>query len=296
MSSAHVPQQRASAPEQRTLLITGCSSGLGRFSADFLRARGFRVVASARREADVERLRDAGFDAVLLDLTSSSSIQSASETVLALCQGALFGVVHNAGVETLGALEDLSRDDLRACFEINVFGTIELTTRLLPAMRAQHFGKIVFISSSNSNGFGYPFMGPGNASKCALECLASSLNRELSHSGISVSSVCPGEISTSLFANMLSRSEHVLSSGTSKHAAAYALLKKRFTLPSDESTTRNLTTVARAIARLLESETPARRMVVPWSAKLHYLAHLALPEWLQDKLLYRRTRELFTHG
>ncbi|HYQ42073.1 MAG TPA: SDR family NAD(P)-dependent oxidoreductase [Polyangiaceae bacterium] len=292
MSSIHSQHDaRTAALESRTVLLTGCSSGIGRFTAEYLRSRGFRVLATARKDDDVQRLRDDGFEALLLDLNSTDSIQSATQSVLKFCDGALYGVVHNAGVEFLGALEDLGSDELRLCFETNVFGTMELTTRLLPAFRAQNFGRIVFVSSSNSNGFGYPYMGPGNASKCALECLATSLKRELAATKISVSTVCPGEISTNLLLNMVRRSERVLSSATSRHAHAYARLKKSFSSAPGDPSTRNLRPVAQAIALLLESKAPARRIVVPLSAKLHYLAHLTLPEWLQDKLLYRRMRE-----
>jgi NAD(P)-dependent dehydrogenase (short-subunit alcohol dehydrogenase family) len=278
------------------VLVTGCSSGLGRFTADFLRARGWQVIPTARTDEDVARLREDGFDALLLDLTSTSSIQTASQRALDLGGGALHGVVHNAGMEILGALEDLERDDLRSCFETNVFGTMELTARLVPAFRERNAGRIIFISSSNSNGFGYPFMGPGNASKCALECLATTLKRELSSTSITVSTVCPGELPTNILHNMVRRSGHLLASRTSKHARAYDLLKARFSAPVERASNESLFQVAGAIAQLLESQEPRRRVVVPFSAALHYLAHAVLPDWLQDRLLYRRmTKEFGFH-
>lgn len=277
----------------RSILVTGCSSGLGRFTAGFLRSRGWRVIATARREADVARLCDDGFEGLALDLNSTSSIAEACDRAIDITEGSLSGLVNNAGVEVLGAVEDLSRDELRLCFETNVIGTFELTGRLLPAFRRQRFGRIVFVSASNSNGFGYPFLGPGNASKSALETLASSLKRELRHTGISVSSVCPGELSTSLLGTMLNNSQHLLSSCKSVHAKTYSLLGKGFSSANAEATPSNLVPVAEAIARLLESNSPPRRVVVPLSAKLHYLAHAALPEWAQDVLLFRRMKTLF---
>jgi NAD(P)-dependent dehydrogenase (short-subunit alcohol dehydrogenase family) len=279
-----------------TVLVTGCGAGLGRFTAGFLRARGWHVVPTARTADDVASLQKQGFPALRLDLNSSSSIAAASEQVSNAGEGVLHGVVHNAGIEILGALEDMSRDDLRACFETNVFGALELTARLMPRFRRQDFGRIVFISSSNSNGFGYPFMGPGNASKCALECLATTLKRELAPTRITVSTVCPGELPTAILSNMLRRSEHLLASPRSNHAATYQRLRARFSARPAPSNQRNLRPVAEAVDRLLDSESPARRVVVPFSAAVHYLSHLVLPEWLQDKLLdWRMKKDLRVH-
>jgi len=277
--------------ECKAVLVTGCSSGLGRFTADFLRRKGWRVIVTVRKETDAERLRSDGFESLLLDLNSSASIKEAAEGVLDSTDGALHGLVNNAGVEFLGAIEDLSRDDLRQCFETNVFGTMELTSRLIPAFRRQQFGRIVFISASNSNGFGYPFLGPGNATKAALEILATTLKRELRHTGISVSTVCPDELSTQLLPNMLRYSQHVVSSEKSAHAQTYSLFHKIYSHPAVESATNKLLPVAGAIARILASDSPPRRIVVPLSAKLHYFAHAVLPEWLQDVLLFRTMKK-----
>jgi NAD(P)-dependent dehydrogenase (short-subunit alcohol dehydrogenase family) len=205
----------------------------------------------------------------------------------------LAGLVNNAGVELLGAIEDLSRDDLRLCFETNVFGTFELTNRFIPTFRRQRGGRIVFVSASNSNGFGYPFLGPGNASKSALEVLATTLKRELRHTGISVSTVCPGELPTSLLRKMLGYSAHVLDRDTTVHGRAYASFAELFARPHAEPTADQLQPVAATIARLLTSERPRRRVVVPLSAKLHYLGHTLLPEWAQDLLLFRKMRRSY---
>ena len=279
--------------ERKTVLVTGCSSGLGKHVAEVLKRKGWLVLATARKQADAAKLREEGFESLLLDLNSSASIKEAADCVLEMTQGNLLGVVNNAGVEFLGAVEDLSRDDLRFCFETNLFGTIELTNRLIPAFRSQRCGRIIFVSASNSNGFGYPFLGPGNASKGALEILATTLKRELRHTGICVSTVCPDELSTSLLGNMLGYSRHLLSSGKSVHTGTYSLLEKRFSQPPAEDTARKLSMVAEAIARLLASDHAPRRVVLPLSAKLHYLAHALLPESLQDVLLFRRMKQYF---
>jgi len=277
--------------EGKAVLVTGCSSGLGKFTAEILRRKGWRVLATARKQADVARLREEGYESFLLDLSSSPSITEAAESALTLTQGNLHGVVNNAGVEFFGAVEDLSRDDLRFCFEVNLFGAIELTNRLIPAFRQRRFGRIVFVSASNSNGFGYPFLGPGNASKGALEIFATTLNRELRHTGISVSTVCPDELSTSLLGNMLAYSRHVFSSPNSVHTDTYSLMQKSFAQAPTGNGADKLAVVAEAIATLLASEKPARRLVVPLSARLHYLAHAILPEWVQDVLLFRKMNQ-----
>jgi NAD(P)-dependent dehydrogenase (short-subunit alcohol dehydrogenase family) len=277
--------------EQKAVLVTGCSSGLGRFTADFLMGKGWRVIVTARKECDALMLHNDGFESLLLDLNSSASIKEAAESVADITGGALYGLVNNAGIEFLGAIEDLSREDLKLCFETNVFGSIELTNRLIPIFRRQHFGRIIFISASNSNGFGYPFLGPGNATKSALEILATTLKRELRSTGICVSTVCPDELSTHLLVNMLRYSHHVLSEEKSAHTQTYSLLRNKFSHPAIECAPNKLLSVAGAIARILASKNPPRRVVAPFSAKLHYFAHAVLPEWLQDFLLFHKMKK-----
>jgi NAD(P)-dependent dehydrogenase (short-subunit alcohol dehydrogenase family) len=172
-----------------------------------------------------------------------------------------------------------------------VFGAMELTGRLIPAFRKRHFGRIVFVSASNSNGFGYPFLGPGNASKAALEVLATTLKRELKGTGISVSTVCPGELPTRLLTNMLGYSQHVFSLDNSAHARTYRLLKEKFSRAAGADAAKTLRPIAAAIARILASGSPPRRIVAPLTAKLHYLAHAALPERLQDALLFDKMKK-----
>ncbi|NLL12839.1 MAG: SDR family NAD(P)-dependent oxidoreductase [Fibrobacter sp.] len=277
--------------EQKTVLITGCSSGLGRFTSDYLSKKGFRVIATVRKESDAVNLRKAGLECLLLDLNSSASIKENAEKVLEITNGVLFGLINNSGIELLGAVEDLSRDDLRLCFETNLFGTIELTNSFIPVFRKQHGGKIIFISASNSNGFGYPFLGPGNATKSALETIASALKRELRYTGISVSTVCPDELCTSLLPNMLRYSQHIITGNKSVHSRSYSLLHQKFSHPhTAKNANYKFEIIARSIVKILHSNNPPRRIVAPFSARLHYLAHAILPEWLQDILLFHKMK------
>ena len=132
---------------QKSLLITGCSSGIGRCLAEGLQQRGYRVFATARKSKDVAALGQAGFEAYSLDLASSESIKRTVDEVLQQSGGHLYGLINNGAYGQPGAVEDLSRDLLRTQFETNLFGTHELTTLLLPAMRSAGEGRILQISS-----------------------------------------------------------------------------------------------------------------------------------------------------
>jgi len=171
----------------KTLLITGCSSGIGLRAAEIMRERGWRVFASARRPESVEALRQAGFeDALQLDLDDSHSIARAVETVLDRSGGRLDALFNNGAYGQPGAVEDLSRAVLRAQFETNLFGWLDLTNRIIPVMRAQGHGRIV-MNSSVLGLVALPFRGAYNASKFALEGLTDTLRLELYGSGIQVS-------------------------------------------------------------------------------------------------------------
>ena len=177
----------------KSILITGCSSGIGLCAARLLRERGYRVFATARQAGDVERLVSEGFEAVRLDLADSASIQSAVSQVLAASGGSLYGLFNNGAYGQPGAVEDLSRDVLREQFETNLFGTHELTNLVIPVMRRQGYGRIV----QNSSVLGFAamrFRGAYNASKFALEGLTDTLRLELIGSGVHVSLVEPGPI------------------------------------------------------------------------------------------------------
>ncbi len=185
----------------RTLLITGCSSGIGRRAAELMQARGWRVFATARRPESVTELRQAGFeDALQLDLDDSDSIARAVETVLGRTGGRLDALFNNGAYGQPGAVEDLRREVLRAQFETNLFGWLELTNRIIPVMRSQGHGRIV-MNSSVLGLVALPFRGAYNASKFALEGLTDTLRLELHGSGITVSLIEPGPIESRFRAN-----------------------------------------------------------------------------------------------
>ncbi|MDH3389586.1 MAG: SDR family NAD(P)-dependent oxidoreductase, partial [Gammaproteobacteria bacterium] len=160
--------------EQRSVLVTGCSSGIGECVAQGLHARGYRVFASVRNADDRAALQQAGIECLVLDYADSASIQSAVEQVLEQTGGRLYALFNNGAYGQPGACEDLSREAMRQQFETNVFGWMELTNRLIPVMRAQGYGRI--IQNSSILGFvAMPMRGAYNASKYAIEGFSDTL-------------------------------------------------------------------------------------------------------------------------
>ena len=164
--------------DKHTVLITGCSSGIGLATAQVLKARGWNVIASARKAEDVQRLKQLGLRAVQLNIADPASIEGALNETLTLTGGRLDALVNNAGLAIPGAVEDLSREILQRQFDANFFGTLELTNSALPIMRRQGHGRIVMISSILGR-VAMPWRGAYNASKFALEGLTDTLRLEL---------------------------------------------------------------------------------------------------------------------
>ena len=165
----------ARALSARSILITGCSSGIGLASAREMKARGWRVFATARKPEDLKRLRDeVGVESLYLDYTEPDSIEEAARHVLEATDGRLSALFNNGAYGQPGAVEDLKPQVLRAQFEANVFGWHHLTSLLIPAMRAQKAGRIVFCSSVLGL-VAAPYRGAYCASKFAIEALADAL-------------------------------------------------------------------------------------------------------------------------
>jgi NAD(P)-dependent dehydrogenase (short-subunit alcohol dehydrogenase family) len=177
-----------------SILITGCSSGIGLACAREMKRRGWRVFATARKPEDIKHLReDVGVESLYLDYAEPASIAAVADQVLAATDGTLTALFNNGAYGQPGAVEDLRPDVLRAQFEANVFGWHDLTARLIPAMRAQGEGRIVFCSSVLGLVVA-PYRGAYCASKFAVEALADALRIELAASGIKVILIEPGPI------------------------------------------------------------------------------------------------------
>jgi len=272
--------------EQKSVLITGCSSGIGRCLADGLRQRGYRVFATARRSRDVAQLLTDGFEALRLDLDSPQSIRDAVDAVLNRTQGKLYALINNGAYGQPGAVEDLSRDTLRKQFETNLFGTQELTNRVLPAMRAQREGRIIQISSIlGIIGLGY--RGAYTATKFALEALSDTMRLELHGTNIYLSLIEPGPITSRFRENAFAAYKANIDAAHSAHRDYYARVEKRlggsrplpFTLPPEA--------VLDKVLHALESRRPKIRYPVTFPTHLFAVLRRLLPARLLDKILRR---------
>ncbi len=271
----------------RTILITGCSSGIGRFCAQELKTRGYQVIASARLPADVEHLQAAGLDAVQLDLEHSASIAYGLEAALAISGGRLDALFNNGAYGLPGAVEDLSRDALRAQFETNLFGWHELTCRVIPIMRAQGQGRII----QNSSVLGLvtlPYRGAYVASKFALEGLTDTLRLELAGSGIQVILIEPGPILSHFRDNAHAAYQRWIDAKTSVHQATYQAMEARLQRQGAvQPFTLGPQAVLRQLIRALESPRPKPRYYVTFPTHLFAALRRILPTRVLDAMLLR---------
>ncbi|MCP1727476.1 NAD(P)-dependent dehydrogenase (short-subunit alcohol dehydrogenase family) [Natronospira proteinivora] len=278
----------ASGESRPSVLITGCSSGIGEAAAHLLKDRGWRVFATARRTLDVHRLERAGFEALQLDLNDSLSITVAVDQVMEATNGHIDALVNNGAFAIPGAVEDLSRAAMRAQFEANVFGTMELTNKILPLMRDQGprgQGRIIMISSILGL-VAMPWRGAYNASKFALEGFTDTLRMELSETDIRVVSINPGPVESRFRHSALSNARRYIKLRDSIHAEQYARLERENTAPNGKlpgSVTPDA--VMRRLLKALESPRPKPRYYVTRPAYvLAFLRRLLPTAWL-DRIL-----------
>ena len=271
-------------PTESVILLTGCSSGIGRATALEAGRRGHRVFASARTRNDLADLERRGnLVALALDVTDGASIRSAVEAVLAQA-GRVDALVNNAGYAQYGAAEEVTLDEWRAQFEVNLFGAVAVTQGVLPAMRRAGRGMIVNVSSVAGK-LAVPFAAPYSASKHALEALSDALLVELGPFGIRVALVEPGPIETrfgdrarSIVAPLISR--------PGPYRQAYALAERamdgefqRGKLPAEA--------VARVILEAIESDRPRARYRVGRMARALIPLRAVLPDRWLDALMRR---------
>ena len=269
----------------KTVLITGCSSGIGYCVAHGLRERGYRVFATARRPESVEQLTAEGLESLQLDLDDSGSIRLAVEEILRRTGGQLYALFNNGAFGLPGAVEDLSRAAMRAQFETNFFGWLELTNLLLPVMRRQGYGRII----QNSSVLGFvtmPFRGAYNATKFAIEGLSDTLRLELAGTEIYVSLVEPGPILSRFRANALVALKKYIDIENSVHGDRYQRVLERlttegpavpFTLPPEA--------VLKKVIHALESNKPRARYYITLPTYLFAFLKRVLPTTALDKIL-----------
>ena len=205
---------------QKTIIVTGCSSGIGAYAARALQKDGWRVFATVRRDEDAQSLLSAGIETMLMDYTDAGSIRSLVEAVSERADGRIDALFNNGAYGQPGAVEDLSTDVLRQQFEANVFGWHDLTRQIIPLMRANGSGRIVQCSSILGI-VPYRYRGAYTASKFAIEGLSVTMRMELDGSGIHVSLIEPGPIATRFTANALAKIRENIDLENSAHAKDY---------------------------------------------------------------------------
>ncbi len=287
----------------RSILITGASSGIGLCAAQSLRHRGYQVIAAVRKREDMARLEQEGIEAVQLDLANSASIRTAVDKALERTQGRLYALFNNGAYGQPGAVEDLSREMLREQFEVNLFGTHELTRCIIPIMRAQGYGRIIQTSSVLGL-VALKFRGAYSATKFALEGLSDTLRMELAGTGIQVILIEPGPILSRFRENAYAAYKRHIDWEHSPHRATYEAIERRlqnsphratyeaierrlqtegavvpFTLPPEA--------VVKSLVQALESSRPKLRYYVTLPTYLFAFLKRALPARLLDRILSR---------
>jgi NAD(P)-dependent dehydrogenase (short-subunit alcohol dehydrogenase family) len=280
-------RQAGRLPAMKTILITGCSSGIGLAVAHGLKARGWRVFATARREADVDRLAAEGLESLRLDLDDSDSIQTAFSEVMARTEGRLDALFNNGGFGQVGAVEDLTRQALRDQFETNLFGWVELTNLVIPVMRRQGHGRIVM----NSSVLGYAafaYRGAYNAVKFALEGLSDTLRHELAGTGIHVSLVEPGPIVSRFRDNCVPHLQRHIDWQNSVHRLQYEAQMARLNQPGPVAPfTLGPEAVLEKVVHALENTRPKPRYPVTVPAVAFWWLRRFLPVRAMDWVLMR---------
>lgn len=274
---------------KRSILITGCSTGIGHAAAIALKERGWRVFAAVRRPEDAQKLSQHGLESIILDLNDTDSIHKAVQEILTATGGTLDALFNNAGLLVAGACEDLSRDLIRKQFETNVFGLMELTRQVLPAMRQQGHGRIV----QNSSILGIitlPFYGAYNASKFALEGFSNTLRQELRGTQIKVAIINPGPVQSELRSNAHRTFQQTISPQESLHTQAYRKIEETYFKPNP--VTRRIQKkpqdVIKPLIHALESSNPKVHYYIGWPARCMAMAKRLLSDkqldWLLSKI------------
>jgi NADP-dependent 3-hydroxy acid dehydrogenase YdfG len=278
----------------KAVLITGCSSGIGEATAQRLAGRGWKVYASARRLESIEHLSGAGCELLRLDVCDEQSMRAAVDAVERE-HGAVGVLVNNAGYSQSGPVERVPLQAVRRQFETNVFGLIALTQMVLPAMRAQHWGKVVNVGSMGGR-MTFPGGGIYHATKHALEAISDALRFEVRGFGVDVTLIQPGLIVSEFGktaaaavseagSNDGERSEN----GTTDPYKEFNRHLAATTAGVYESPVRHLgggpDVVAKAIEKAISRrKAPSRVMLTP-SAHLTVLQRKLLPDRLWDAML-----------
>ncbi|MDE4132894.1 SDR family NAD(P)-dependent oxidoreductase [Phaeobacter sp. QD34_3] len=248
---------------QKSILITGCSSGIGLDAARGMRTRGWRVFASCRQQHDCDRMRAEGFDSPLIDYTDAETISSGLQQVLKATGGTLDVLFNNGAHGLPGAVEDLPTEALRDIFESNFFGWHELTRQVIPVMRAQGHGRIV----QNSSILGlvsFPWRGAYVATKYAVEGLTDTLRIELIDTDIHVILIEPGPVTSKIRENSIPHFERYVNWQASPLRDLYekSLLKRLYESKGPDTFELPASAVTAKLIHACESPRPRPRYYV----------------------------------
>lgn len=274
---------------QKSILITGCSSGIGYDAAHTLKKRGWRVFATCRAEVDCERLRGEGLESFRLDYQDEFSIQAAIDETLSRTGGTLNALFNNGAYAIPGAIEDMTRDAMRDIFETNVFGQIELANRLIPVMRNQGHGRIVF----NSSVLGFistPYRGAYCATKFALEALIDAQRMEHRDSTLEFILIEPGPITTDFGKNATIQFEKWVDRKNTHRKDIYEamLAKRRASVGKKDFSELPSSAVTAKLIHALESSRPRPRYYVTLSTHFANIMRRALPTRVLDLIMSRQ--------
>lgn len=273
---------------QKTILITGCSSGIGLDAARGMRDRGWRVFASCRQQQDCDRMRDEGFDSPLIDYTRPDTITDGLKQVLTATGGGLDVLFNNGAHGLPGAVEDLPTEALRDIFESNFFGWHELTRQVLPVMRAQGHGRIV----QNSSILGlvtFPWRGAYVATKYAVEGLTDTLRIELTDTNIHVILIEPGPVTSKIRENSIPHFERYVDWRASPLRARYeeSLLKRLYESKGPDRFELPASAVTAKLIHACESPRPRPRYYVTTPTHIAGFLRRILPTRSIDRILAR---------
>ncbi|MGS1094233.1 SDR family oxidoreductase [Aquamicrobium terrae] len=273
------------AAQSPTIIVTGASSGIGAHCARALKADGWRVFATARKDQDIEALRNDGFEAFYLDYREPESIEALVEAVMERTGGRLDALYNNGAHAQAGAVEDLPVEALREQFEANVFGWHDLTRRVLPAMRAQGHGRLVHCSSILGL-MPARLRGGYCASKHAVEGLMLALRQELEGSGIHVSLIEPGPVRSNIHRNGMTWFLKHVDYGNSHYRDDYRAQLEQVREANDKVRA-DPAVVYRALHHALVSRRPRPHYVVTVPARIGVLMKRLLPAGVLYRILSR---------
>ncbi len=270
---------------EKSILITGCSSGIGLASAILMKKRGWRVLATARSQTDIDRLKNEhGLDVLHLELADPDSISKCADAAIEMTSGRLFALFNNAAYGQTGAIEDVPAEHMRHQFEVNVIGTHDLTRRLIPAMRKNRAGRIVQCSSVLGLVSG-SYRGAYSATKFALEALSDAMRMELEGSGIRVSLIEPGPIHSKFIENVLVVFDRTIDAENSPHKDVYEARRKLLRAGGSQAGRLAPEAVAEKLVHAVESANPKPRYFVTTPTYLADVMRRTMPTFMLDRMM-----------